>query len=317
MSSDFFHGKRVLVTGAGGLIGSAFTEALLEHGADVRVTRRRRPVSFPDLEILEGDLQDMTFCHHACRGMDMVIHAAGVSGGSGKVAVTPIPMFTDSLIMNTLVMEAARLENVDRFLFVSNSSVYPKSDAPLKEEHGFEGMPENETGMVKRAGETQAMLYAKFSPMKLAIIRAGNAYGPHDNFDLASSHVVPALIHKAVHGQGPLELWGDGSALRDFIHTADIARGGLFLLEHNPNGAPVNIASGQVVSIRQIAEIILACAGRSDAGIRFLGNAPPASKAKLLDLSHMHRLGFKPSLSLETGLSKTVSWFREHGKELS
>lgn len=315
MTNDFFDGTRVLVTGGAGLIGSAFLEQLLLRGARVRTSRRRRQVPRADIEVLEGDLQDMDFCRRACRGMDMVVHAAGVSGGSGQVAVQPIPMFTDSLMLNTLAMEAARLEGVQRFLFVSNSSVYPQTDSLLREEDGSVGVPENETGMVKRVGETQAGLYARSTTMKFAIIRSGNAYGPWDNFDLGSSHVVPALIHKAVRGRGPMELWGDGSALRDFIHTSDIARGGLFLLEHKADGEPVNIASGQVVSIRQLAETILACAGRAGDGLRCLGEAPPAPKAKLLDLTRMRHLGFKPALNLEAGLEATVEWFRSHGED--
>ncbi len=309
----FLKNKTVLVTGGAGLIGSAFVEKLLEAGAKVRTVRHIRPVPGEDsLEIIDGDLRDADACRRACEGADAVIHAAGVSGGSKQVTVAPIPMFTDSLQMNTQILETARLAGVERFLFISNSSVYPRSDIPLREDMALQGPPENETGIVKLAGEAQCALYAKFSDMRLGIIRAGNAYGPYDNFDLNSSHVVPALIRKAVEGQSPFRLWGDGSAKRDFIHTADIAAGGLFLLEHLSTAEPVNIAAGRTVAIRELAEIILTAAGMEGTKIESESGAPPASPAKIIDVSRMRKIGFEPKISLEAGLRQTIEWFRKN-----
>jgi GDP-L-fucose synthase len=310
-----FQGRRVLVTGATGLIGAHFVEELLERGASVRiVAHERHPWFGHAVDVVTGDLRVRDTCVRAADGVDDIVHAAGVSGGSRRVTTGPIPMFTDSLLMNTQMLEAARLARVQRYLFVSNSSVYASGDGWLKETDAWgpdaRGVPENETGMVKRVGETQCSLYHRSAGMAIAIVRAGNAYGPHDTFDLDASHVVPALVRKAVERQDPYVVWGAPDVVRDFIHARDIARGGLFVLERHAVAEPVNIATGRPVTIRELAELALKTAGHTGATIRFDASAPPASPAKRLDLALMRRLGFAPGIALEDGLAETVAWYR-------
>jgi len=319
--SDFYRGKKVLVTGGAGLIGSAFVEQLLAAGACVYAVQHRRPIPFGgSVERLEGNLLDAAVCREIARGMDCVIHAAAVSGGSKEVTLRAIPMFTDNLLMNTQLLEAARLAGVGHYLFISNSSVYAKSDAPLHEEDAWgetsRGIPENETGMVKRASETQCGLYARTTDMRIAIIRGGNAYGPHDNFDLEASHVVPALIRKAIERQNPYAVWGSGKMVRDFIHTRDLARGGLFLLARAQPGAcaPINIATGRTVTIEELVSLILDLADHADARIQLDPGAPPTSPAKRIDVTKMRELGFRPELSLEDGLRQTIDWYRQNAR---
>ncbi|MEJ2038016.1 MAG: NAD-dependent epimerase/dehydratase family protein [Desulfosarcinaceae bacterium] len=312
----FYRGKRVLVTGGSGLIGSAFLSLLVGLDTSVRTVMHKRDVPNSDgVDILPGSLLDRNTALNACRGMDMVIHAAGVSGGSKQVTVDPIPMFSDSLLMNTMVLESARIQDVDRYLFISNSSVYAKSDSLLNESDAWgetsRGIPENETGSVKRIGETQCALYARHTNMKIGIMRTGNAYGPNDNFDLESSHVLPALMRKAVEKQDPFCVWGDGSTLRDFIHTEDIARAGLFLLANYAVAQPVNVATGKTYRIQEVVEMICDIAGLHRNSIKYQNNAPPASPAKRLDISRMIDLGLKPQISLRDGLSQTISWYRK------
>ena len=305
-------GKKVLLTGGAGLVGSAFMKKLQDAGADILAFQHVRTIPHSGTyEIIGGDLKDAESCKRACDGIHTVIHAAGVSGGSKKVTVQAIPMYTDNLLMNTQLLEAARISGVKQYLFISNSSVYAKSDLPLKEEDAYAGFPENETGMVKRAGETQCSLYAKFTDMKIAVMRAGNAFGPYDNFDLEASHVIPALIRKAVEKQNPYRVWGDGSVVRDFIFADDIAEGGLFLLENSASAEPVNIASGRCVTIRKVTDIILKIAKYKDAKIEFDASAPPASNAKRIDVGKMRELGFRPRTSLEDGLAKTIDWYEK------
>src|ERR1700693_1175709 len=177
-----FRGRKVLVTGATGLIGAHVVEELLRDGARVRVVEHERRPWFGDrVEVVTGDLRLFETCRRAAEGVDDVVNAAGVSGGSRKVVTGPIPMFTDSLLINTHMLEAARLAKVARYLFVSNSSVYASGDGLLREADAWgpttKGAPENETGMVKRAGEVQCALYARACGMAIAIVRGGNAYG--------------------------------------------------------------------------------------------------------------------------------------------
>ncbi len=320
--SYFFRNRKVLVPGGSGLIGSAFIAELLPQGAEVRTVAHRRPVPFgTEVERVAGDLRSWDVCRRAVRGMDCVIHAAGVSGGSKKVTTDPFSMFADNLLMNTQILEAARLEGVQHYLFVSNTSVYSRSEQPLREEDAWGeslvGVPENETGTVKRAGEAQCALYARLSEMRIAIIRAANAYGPYDNFDLEVSHVIPALIRKAIERQNPLVLWGDGSAVRDFIHSTDVARSGLFVMElakpHECN--PVNIGTGRSVTVEEAARLILKIAEHPTSATRFEHLAPPASRSKRLDVGRMRRLGFEPRVSLEEGIQRTIEWYRSHAGE--
>lgn len=319
--NGFWRDRRVLVTGGAGLIGHAFIEQLVEAGARVQTVQHRRPVPFgSEVVVLEGDLRHAATCRRAVEGTECVIHAAGVSGGSKQVGLRPIPMFTDNLLMNTQVLEAARLADVAFYLFVSNSSVYASSDALLREEDAWGettvGVPENETGVVKRAGETQCALYARHANMRIAIIRPGNAYGPHDNFDLDASHVVPALVRKAAERHDPYTVWGSGEAVRDFVHVRDLARGGLFVLERARPGEcfPVNIATGRAISIRELVGIILRAADYEEPRVVFQGVAPPASGVKRMDVSRMCALGFEPQISLENGLRETVEWYRKEAR---
>jgi len=316
--SDFYEHKKVLVTGAAGLIGSAFIKSLLDRGALVRVVERVRHVECGDeVERVRADLRVPSDCRRVCRGIDFVIHGAGVSGGSKQVMTNPHAMFTDSLLMNTNIIEAARAEGVRRFLFISNSSVYPRGKSRMHERDawgdGPTGPPENATGMVKRVGEVQAALYHAAGAFDVAIIRTGNAYGPGDNFDLDSSHVVPALIRKAVERQHPFVIWGDGEPVRDFIHTSDIASGGLYMLEHYATADPVNISCDAPVTIEELAQKVRQLAGYHDAEVLHQRGAPPASQVKLLSISKMRSLGFAPAISLNEGLASTISWYREHG----
>lgn len=314
-----FADREVLVTGGTGLIGSHFVEELLRRGARVRIVVHRRPSPFGDrVEVVSGDLKQWDCCVRAVKGVDDVIHAAGVTGGSKRVAIEPITMVTDSLLINTQMLEAARLAGVQRYLFISNSSVYSASEDPLMEEDAWgattKALPENDTGAVKRTGEMQCKLYARFANIRIGIIRGGNAYGPYDNFDLETSHVVPALIRKAVERQEPYVVWGSGDTVRDFIHARDIARGGLFVLEHYCVCDPVNIATGVPVTIRELAAFVLQLTGHAPAAIHFDRSAPATSPAKRLDVAKMRRLGFEPQIILQDGLRKTIAWYCDHGQ---
>ncbi len=306
----------MLVTGASGLIGSHVVEQLLERGAEVRAVIHNRPLgSSESVEVVEGDLTSWEDCRRATQGVELVIHAAGVSGGLRKVQLDPIPFFTHNLLMNTQMLDASRLADVERYVFVSNSSVYPDSPLPLAEEvawgEGAQAPPENLPGSVKRIGEQQCKMYADATEMKIGIVRGGNAYGSGDNFDLEKSHVIPALIRKAVERQDPFELWGAGSARRDFTHARDIARGILFVMEHYAVCDPVNIATGRRSTIREALALILGAADYADARIVERGDRPTGQASKALDVSKMKRLGFLTMITLEDGLRETVAWYAE------
>lgn len=309
--------KRVLVTGGSGMIGSHIVEELLNRGASVRIVRHFRPDLFcGKADAIDGDLRSAAVCQKAVEGMDFVFHSAGVTGGVQNVSLEPVSTFTDNLLMNTQVLEASRLAGVKRFALLSNSSVYAASDEPLREDDAWgetiRGAAENATGTVKRVAELQCAIYAKNSGMRIGIVRGGNGYGPRDWFDVDRSHVLPALIRRAVARQNPYVLWGTGETRRDFTHARDIARGALYVLEHYAICDPVNIAHGRATTIREALSIILREAGHLNAEIVLDPKRPKGPNAKLLDVTKMKKIGFTPQISLEEGLKETIRWYQAH-----
>lgn len=299
------------------MIGSHLVEELLQCGANVRITQHIRPHPFGEkVDAVQGDLRSMPVCRKAVQEIDFVFHAAGVTGGVQNVTLEPISTFTDNLLLNTHVLEASRLAGVKRYLLLSNSSVYAASTDALKEDDAWgesmRGTAENPAGMVKRMAELQCKIYAENTELKIGIVRGGNAYGPRDYFDLERSHVLPALIRRAVSRENPFVLWGSGETVRDFTHARDIARGALFVLEHYAVGDPVNIATGRTTPIKDVLSIILREAGHADAKVVLDRNRPAGPKAKRLDTTKMKRLGFIPQISLEDGLRETIRWYERH-----
>jgi GDP-L-fucose synthase len=318
---SLYAGKNVLVTGGAGMIGSHIVEELLKFGASVRITVHQRAHSFGSrVSVVHGDLRSMESCRRAVTGMDFVFHAAALTGGLQHVALEPIATFTDNLLMNTHVLEAARLAGVQRFCLLSNSSVYAASGEALAENDAWggaiRGVAENPAGTVKRMAELQCKIYAENSGMRIGIVRGGNAYGPRDSFDLDRSHVLPALIRKAVLKQNPLMLWGSGDTVRDFTHARDIARGALFILDAYAVCDPVNVATGRTSTIREVLSLILREAGNADAQVLLDSSKPSGPKAKRLDITKMTKLGFKPTISLEEGIRETIQWFKESYAEV-
>jgi GDP-L-fucose synthase len=276
-----------------------------------------RPVRAHDCEVIRADLTLAEDCHRVCEGVDLVVHAAGETGGSKRVTTSLREMFTRSLVMNSLMLEASAEAGIQDYVFLSNSSVYAPGSDSLQESDAWgdtaRGMPENATGMVKRVGEVQCDLYSRIAGMRIAVIRAANAYGPNDNFDMDTSHVVPALVHKAVRKVAPFEVWGDGSTLRDFIFSDDVAAAALTLLETSRPGMcePVNVGTGELWSILQVANLLMELTDHPGP-LHLTGESPPAAFVKRLDLSRMREVGIRPAVQLPDGLRRTVEWFREH-----
>jgi GDP-L-fucose synthase len=319
---SIYAGKNVLVTGGAGMIGSHIVDELLKCGANVRITVHKRQHPFSSkVSAARVDLRDMESCRHAVAGVDFVFHTAAFTGGLQQVTLEPIATFTDNLLINTQVLEASRIAGVKNYCLLSNSSVYAASEESLPESDAWgdtmRGVAENPTGTVKRMAELQCKIYAGTGQMKIGIVRGGNSYGPRDYFDLDRSHVLPALIRRAVAKQNPFVLWGTGQTVRDFTHARDIARGALFVLENYAVCDPVNIATGRVSSIRDVLSIILREAGNADAEVKLDPTKPSGPKAKKLDITKMQKLGFKPMISLEEGIRETVQWFKESYAEVS
>ena len=316
-NKSYFTDKRVLVAGGTGFVGREFVEQLLAANAKVRVSRHRRPghLSSNTVEYVDGDLADETFCRQACNGMDVVIHAAGAVSAAGvTVGAGPMAPITTNLILTSRLLQAAWEEKVGQFLLFSSSTGYPVAEHAVKEEEFWEG-PTHASyfgyGWMRRYFERMAEFVSERSETRVTIVRPTATYGRHDDFDPRTSHVLPALIRRAVAKENPFVVWGRADVVRDFLHISDLVRGSLLALEHLPDCEPVNIGSGRPITIGEIVEATLAAAGHNDADIVYDESKPTTIPFRLADTSKAkERLGFAPECDLVAGLQDTVDWYR-------
>lgn len=312
----FFSGKRILVTGGSGFVGTHFVQALLELGARIRVPIHRRPmiVQDPRVELVQADLTRLEDCRSACEGMQYVIHAAGAVAAAGVTATNPMAAMTTNLVLTAQTLQAAWDTGVERYLVFGSSTGYPVTTHPVKEEEMWSG-PTHPSyfgyGWMRRYLERISEFAASKSKLGIALVRPTAVYGRYDNFDPATSHVIPALIRRAVAREDPFEVWGTGNEVRDFLHVADLVRGCLLMLEKHAVCDPVNIGYGRTVTIKDVVSAILKAAGHGKAKVVFDSSKPTAIPVRMVDTSKAKRLlGFEPSISLEEGLADTVRWYR-------
>ena len=311
----FYQGKVVLVTGGTGFVGIHIVQGLLRLGARVRVPIHKRPlpVQNENIETIPADLTRQQDCLAVIEGVDYVFHAAGAVAAAGVTASNPMAAITTNLILTTQMLQAAWTEGVERFLLFSSSTGYPVSDYPIKEEEMWSG-PTHPAyfgyGWMRRYLERMGEFVASKSKMKIALVRPTAVYGRWDNFDQKSSHVIPALIRKAVERKNPYEVWGTGEEVRDFLHVTDLARGCLLMLEKYATCSPVNIGYGKAITIKEIVQIILKAARYENANVKFNPSGPTTIPVRMVDTSKAKiMLGFEPFVSLEDGITDTVQWY--------
>ena len=311
-----YEGKKVLVTGGTGMIGTQLVKLLLDHGAEVRVASLDDPErAHPDVEFVHGNLTDWGFCQTITGGRDHVFHLAGVKGSVGIGETRAASFLVPHLLMNTLMMEAAHQADVERYLYTSSIAVYHPSDVFVEDE-AWDGPPhptDRFAAWAKRMGELQADAYKmEHGWSQIAIVRPANVYGPHDNFDPTTAMVVSALIARVASGENPLVIWGDGSAIRDFIYARDCAEGMLLALEKGANCTPINLGSGRGRSIKELVDCVLACSDdRPD--VQWDTSKPAGQAVRVMDTTRARdMLGFEAPTSLEEGVRETVEWYRSN-----
>jgi len=319
----FWSQRNVLVTGGNGFIGSHLVELLLEAGAVVTSTASSECTRFRYLDTVKnrirtvvGDLTDPECARSAVRGQDIVMHLAARVGGIQYNLEHPASIFRDNMGTFLAVLEAARHEDVERFLVTSSACVYPRAcSIPTPEEEGFSERPEpsNEGyGWAKRMEEFLGAAYAREYGMKVHVARPYNAYGPRDNFEEPSSHVIPALIRRVMSGENPLIVWGDGSATRSFLYVTDFARGLMATVERAPEAMAVNIGSDEELSIGDLARMIVEESGQP-VRIEFDHSRPMGQPRRACDTGIARRMiGFRSGVSLRDGLRQTLRWYRTH-----
>jgi GDP-L-fucose synthase len=311
---DFWKERRVCVTGGAGFLGSFVLSALAQRGA--------AHVFVPQIEdydlVNPKDIQRMYDDAHP----DIVIHLAALAGGIGANRARPADFFYINLMMGVQLMHEAWKRGVEKFVAIGTVCAYPKfTPIPFREEELWNGYPEETNapyGLAKKMLLVQAQAYREQYGFNAIYLLPVNLYGPRDNFDLQTSHVIPALIRKYIEAQqtGAKEvvLWGDGSPTREFLYAGDAADGILTAAERYNGAEPVNLGSGQEISIKALAEMIARLTGFQDKSVWDTGQ-PNGQPRRALDTSRAaDYFGWRASVPFEEGLRQTIAWYREKYK---
>jgi len=311
---SFFKDKKVLVTGGTGMIGRQLVELLIQDGAKVRIASLDDASrAHPEAEFLQVDLTKFDNCVKVCEGMEIVFHLAGIKGSPKMTREKPASFFVSTILFNTNMMEAAHRSGADRYLYTSTVGVYSPAEV-FHEDDVWKSFPsENDkfAGWAKRMGELQAEAYRiEYGWKNISIVRPANVYGPYDNFDPENAMVIPSLITRALGGESPLTVWGDGSPVRDFVHARDVARGMMMLVEQGYT-EPVNLGSGEGVSIKELVEVIVSNLD-DKRKIVWDTSKPAGDKKRILDISRAKSIGWEPEVSLEEGVKEVMEWYKEN-----
>ncbi len=302
-------GSRVVVTGGSGFLGGFVVEELRAHGAAQVFVPRSREYDLRDRDAIRRMLADAR--------PDVVIHLAAVVGGIGANRENPGRFFYDNAIMGIELIEHARQAGVRKFVTVGTVCSYPKfAPVPFREADLWDGYPEETNapyGLAKKMLLVQGQAYRQQYGFNVIHLLPVNLFGPHDNFDPESSHVIPALIRKCVEardaGAAEVELWGTGAASREFLYVEDAARGIVLAAERYDGEEPVNLGVGHEMSIRELAGAIAAVTGYRG-GFRWDPSKPDGQPRRALDTTRAReRFGFTAAIPFEEGLRRTVEWY--------
>ena len=302
-------GTRFLVTGGAGFLGESVVKGLEKRGATSIAVPRSREYDLRNEAAVVRMLKD----HRP----EVIIHLAAVVGGIGANRANPGKFFYDNLIMGVQLMEHARLAGVRKFVAVGTVCAYPKfTPVPFREDALWEGYPEETNapyGLAKKMLLVQAQAYRQQYGFNAIYLLPVNLFGPRDNFDPESSHVIPALIRKCLEAREQnapfIEVWGTGSATREFLYVDDCAEGLLLATERYEGAEPINLGSGQEISIKELVQTIARLTGFAG-DIRWDSSKPDGQPRRGLDISRARaELGFEAHTSLEEGLRRTIEWY--------
>jgi GDP-L-fucose synthase len=310
----FWQNKRICVTGGAGFLGSYLLEGLAQRGA--------RDLFVPVIEeydlVNPLDIQRMLDTNQP----DIIIHLAALAGGIGANRARPADFFYINLMMGVQLMHEAWKRGVSKFVAIGTVCAYPKfTPVPFKEENLWDGYPEETNapyGLAKKMLLVQAQAYRQQYGFNAIYLLPVNLYGPQDNFNLETSHVIPALVRKCIEAQerGDKEvvLWGDGSPTREFIFAGDAADGIISATEFYNGSEPVNIGSGQEISIKHLAEVVARLTGYEGRLVWDI-TKPNGQPRRGLDTSRaVEYFGWRARVPFEEGLRRTISWYRENRK---
>jgi GDP-L-fucose synthase len=307
--------KKILVTGGTGLIGRQLVPMLCDLGAIVTLVSLD-DLTFDDRTLyLKCDLRYYEDCLRITREKDFVFHLAGIKTSPAITDSRPATMSIAPLQINTNVLEACRVNKVPKVLFTSSIGAYAQADI-LKEEDAYKGEPMDFLpGQVKRMAEYQIQGYEKEYGLKWVIVRLTNTYGPGDNFDPDNAMFIPSLMAKIYRGDNPVVINGDGSAVRDFAYSRDIAKGILQAMAYVKDIWPVNLGSGFYTDVKNVLETLRLLRFITRFNYEFDDSKASGVRMRVLDISKARNFGYSPCTILANGLWETWDWFIHHPEE--
>jgi GDP-L-fucose synthase len=309
-----FSGRNVLVTGGTGLIGREIVRILCDAGAHVKIVSLDRVEVDARASHVLGDLTEFSLCKELTSGMDFVFHVAGIKGSIEVTKSKPASFLVPLLMFNTNVLEACRLNKVKKVVYTSSIGAYSSAEV-FRETENLDGPPmDMYPGWAKRLAEMQIKAYQiQYGMENFAVVRPCNVYGPGDNFDPANAMVIPSLMSRIFNKEDPVVVWGDGSAVRDFAYSRDVAEGTILALHHGTKGGFVNLGSGTGCTIRELVETL-----HSFLDFNFVLDAskPSGFPRRVMDISLARELiDYHPTTSLKDGLKMTWDWFVKNQAE--
>jgi len=316
-TNPYWAGKKVCVTGGSGFLGKVVVRKLKEHGADTIFVPRFEEYDLTKEDDIDRMLQDAQ--------PDLIIHLAAQVGGIGANRKYPAEFFYNNLMMGVQLLHKAWETGVEKFVAIGTICAYPKfTPVPFKEENLWDGYPEETNapyGLAKKMLLVQAQAYRQQYGYNALFLLPVNLYGPGDNFNPASSHVIPALIRKCVDakqaGQDEIIVWGDGSPTREFLYVDDAAEGIVLASEKYNASEPVNLGSGHEISIKNLVELIAEKTG-FEGELVWDTSKPNGQPRRMLDTSRASvRFGFKAQMPFEQGLKNTIDWYIQNKERLA
>lgn len=313
--SGYWDDKRIVVTGGAGFLGTALISNLKARGATDIFIPRAADYDLTDPVAVSRLYEDAR--------PDLVIHLAARVGGIGANMKAPADLYITNLLMGTYIIEESRRRDVPKTVLLGTICAYPKfTPVPFKEDDLWSGYPEETNapyGVAKKALLVHAQANREQYGQNAIFLLPTNLYGPHDKFDPSVSHVIPALIKKAVDAQeqglDQIDVWGTGSATREFLYVDDCAEGIALATEQYDGGEPVNLGSDHEVAIKDLAELICKLVG-FDGELRWDASKPDGQPRRRVDATRARELfGFEAKVSLEEGLQRTIEWYRQHREQ--
>lgn len=312
---SFFQKKKVIVTGGTGLIGRSVVKKLCDSLADVTVVSLDNFTVDERAKYVHGDLTDFNFCKEITKDIDFAFHVSGIKGSIKVTIEKPSSFLVPLIMMNTNFLEACRINNVKRLVYTSSIGAYSSKEIFKEEESNFNEPPMDMfPGWAKRLAELQILSYKKqYKLNNYLVVRPCNVYGPGDNFDPNNAMVIPSLLYRIFKKENPVKIWGDGSAIRDFAYSEDVAEGIILtLINGTGNFDFLNLGSGKGYTIKELVETL---ASFIDFNYEFDISKDSGFKIRVMDINNARKIiNYNPQTSLRDGLKLTWNWFLKNNK---